>query len=76
MDQAKDVIEAAIELEATESARVARELIAGPGRMAGGDLSPAWQAAVDRRLAKIASGDAAYVSADDNFTDGEAARRR
>jgi hypothetical protein len=72
MDQAKDVIEATLQLEAAERARVATRRLANAEKSGGGDLSPAWEAAVDRRLAKIASGASAYVSADEIVAPGEA----
>jgi hypothetical protein len=71
MEQAKDVIEATLQLEAAERARVANELLASARKAAGVDLSPAWQEAVERRLAKIESSDATYLSEDEVFAPSE-----
>ena len=72
MLQAKEILEAALKLEPTERAQIANELLESieePGTV---DLSPAWRAEIRRRIERIESGDATYVSADQVFEEAEA----
>ena len=73
---AKKILESALKLEPVERERIAHELLESIDTSADTELSPAWEAEIQRRLRKIESGEATFVSADEVFARAEAILRR
>jgi putative addiction module component (TIGR02574 family) len=72
---AKGIIEAALKLDPTEREQIANELLESLDPSSEGELSPAWEAEIQRRLRKIEAGQAAFVSGDEVFAKAEAILR-
>ena len=72
---AREIIEAALKLEPIEREHIANELLESIDQSADAELSPAWEAEIQRRLRKIESGNATFVSADEVFARAEAILR-
>ncbi len=74
---AKKIIEAALKIEPIERERIAHELLESiDGSADAGELSPVWEAEIQRRLRKIESGEASFVSAEGVFAGAETILRR
>jgi putative addiction module component (TIGR02574 family) len=71
----KQIIEAALKLDPTEREHIAHELLESIDEASAGELSPAWEAEIQRRLRKIEAGEATFVSGDDVFARAEAVLR-
>ncbi len=72
---AKQIIEAALKLDPTEREHVANELFESLDASGEAELSPAWEAEIQRRLRKIEAGEATFVSGDEVFARAEAILR-
>jgi putative addiction module component (TIGR02574 family) len=72
---AKQIFEAALQLEPSERERLAHELLDSIDDSSDAELSPAWEAEIQRRLRKIEAGEATFVSGDDVFARAEAILR-
>jgi putative addiction module component (TIGR02574 family) len=72
---AKEIIEAALKLEPVERERIAHELLESIDESSDAELSPAWEAEIERRIRKIESGEATFVNADEVFAQSEAILR-
>ena len=72
---AKQIIEAALKLDATEREHIAHELLESIDNSSDAELSPAWEAEIQRRLRKIEAGEATFVSGDEVFAKAEAILR-
>ena len=72
---AKRLLDSALKLEPAEREQLAHDLLESIDKSADGELSPAWEAEIQRRLRKIESGEATFVSADEVFVGSEAILR-
>ena len=72
---AKGIIEAALKLDPLEREQIANELLESLESSPDGELSPAWEAEIQRRLRKIEAGEASFVSGDEVFAKAEAILR-
>jgi putative addiction module component (TIGR02574 family) len=72
---AKEVLEAAMRLEPTEREQIAHELLESIDESSDVALSPEWEAEIQRRLRKIETGEATFVSGDEVFAQAEAILR-
>jgi putative addiction module component (TIGR02574 family) len=72
---AKEILEAAMKLEPTEREHLAHELLESIDASSDGEISPQWEAEIQRRLRKIESGEATFVSGDEVFARAEAILR-
>ena len=72
---AKEIIEAALKLDPVERERIAHELLESVDVPSNAELSPAWEAEIERRIRKIESGEATFVNADEVFARSEAILR-
>jgi putative addiction module component (TIGR02574 family) len=72
---AKEIIEAAPKLDPTEREHIAHELLESVDHSSEAELSPAWEAEIQRRLRKIEAGEASFVSGDEVFARAEAVLR-
>jgi len=72
---AKEVLEAAMKLEPTEREQIAHELLESIDEPSDVELSPEWEAEIQRRLRKIEAGEATFVSGDEVFARAEAILR-
>jgi len=71
----RQILEAALKLEPTERERIAHELLVSVDESSDAELSPAWEAEIQRRLGKIEAGEATFVSGDEVFARAEAILR-
>jgi putative addiction module component (TIGR02574 family) len=72
---AKEIIEAALKLDRKEREQIAHELLESIDNSSDAELSPAWEAEIQRRLEKIEAGEATFVSGDEVFARAEAVLR-
>jgi putative addiction module component (TIGR02574 family) len=72
---AKQIIEAALKLDPTERERIAHELLESIGDSSNAELSPEWEAEIQRRLRKVEEGEANFVTGDEVFARAEAILR-
>jgi putative addiction module component (TIGR02574 family) len=72
---AKKIIEAALKLDAKEREHIASALLESVAETFGAELSPAWEAEIQRRLRKTEAGKASYMSGDEVFARAEAILR-
>jgi putative addiction module component (TIGR02574 family) len=72
---AKQIIEAALKLDPTEREQIANELLESIDDSSDAELSPAWEAEIQRRLRRIEAGEATFVSGDEVFAKAEAILR-
>ena len=72
---AKEIIEAALKLDPTEREHIAHELLESVDHSSEAELSPAWEAEIQRRLRKIDAGEASFVNGDEVFARAEAVLR-
>ena len=68
---AKELIEAALKLDPTEREHIAHELLESVDHSSETELSPAWEAEIQRRLRKIEAGEADFVRRDEVFARAE-----
>lgn len=73
--QAEKIIEEALKLDPVERERVAHELLESIGDTAGVDLSPEWEAEVQRRLRDMDAGRVEMIPAEKVFAELEAELR-
>ena len=67
-----EIFKAALELPKEERELLVEELaVSLHGGSAAGGLSPAWEAEIARRLRKVESGEATYVSAEEVFAEAD-----
>jgi len=64
---AEDLLKEALALGPQERARLAQEILASLDGAASGELSPAWEAEIERRNRKIDDGTATLIPADEVF---------
>ena len=74
MTHPKEILEAALRLEPTERAALAAEILDSLSDSTYGDLSPAWEAEIQRRARKFDAGRQAFPS-DEVFAEIEASLR-
>ena len=72
---AKEVLEAAMKLQPMEREQIAHELLESIDESSDVELSPEWEAEIQRRLRKIETGEATFVSGDEVFARAEAILR-
>jgi putative addiction module component (TIGR02574 family) len=64
---AKEIMKAALKLDPTEREHIAHELLESIDDSSDAELSPVWEAEIQRRLRRIEAGEAAFVSGDEVF---------
>jgi putative addiction module component (TIGR02574 family) len=72
---AKEIIDAALKLDPTEREHIAHELLESIDDSSDLELSPAWEAEIQRRLRKIEADEATFVSGEEVFARAEAILR-
>ena len=75
MTQPKEILEAALKLEPTERAAIAAEILESLSYSTYGDLSPAWEAEIQRRIRDFEAGRQAPLPSDEVFAEIEATLR-
>ena len=72
---AKDIVEAALKLDPQARAEVAQEILESLANSTYGELSPAWEEELDRRVREIEDGRVQLIPSDQVFTEIEASLR-
>ena len=72
MTQPREILEAALKLDPTERAAIASEILDSLENSAYGQLSPAWEEEVQRRLCDVETGRAELIPAERVFAEVEA----
>jgi putative addiction module component (TIGR02574 family) len=78
MTQPREILEAALRLDPTERAAIASEILESLTSSAYGQLSPAWEEEIQRRLRDVETGRAELIPAERVFVEveGELQARR
>jgi putative addiction module component (TIGR02574 family) len=72
MTQPREILEAALKLDPTERAAIASEILDSLEHSAYGQLSPAWEEEIQRRLRDVEAGRAELIPAERVFAEVEA----
>lgn len=75
MTQSREILEAALKLDPVERAAIASNVIDRLAGSAHGQLSPAWEDEIQRRLRNAKAGQAKFMSAERVFADLDAELR-
>ena len=75
MTQPKEILEAALRLKPTERADLAAEILESLASSTYGELSPAWEAEIQRRIREFEAGRQAPLPSDEVFAEIEASLR-
>ena len=72
MTQPREILEAALKLDPTERAAIASEILDSLESSAYGQLSPAWEEEIQRRVRDVETGRAELIPAERVFAEVEA----
>jgi putative addiction module component (TIGR02574 family) len=75
MTQPREILEAALKLGPTERAAIASEILESLEDSGYGQLSPAWEEEIQRRLREVETGNAELIPAEQVFAEVEAELR-